>query len=174
MRIALCGGLRSGKDTFANYLSAYGFERLAFGDAMKEQAHLTFPWVPREPKPRDLYIQYGQAMRAIDQEVWINHLNLTMNNHLAVGHDRFVISDVRQRNEFEWCKRNGFILIYIYTDSDIQAERAAALGEDTSLVGNELDMLITPMECDIIVDNVGSLDDYYDTLECLIEHLEIT
>jgi dephospho-CoA kinase len=44
MKIALCGKMRGGKDTIAEYaFLKYGFSRFAFGDGIREVCRLLFP-----------------------------------------------------------------------------------------------------------------------------------
>lgn len=62
--VGLLGKLRSGKDQVAAYLTSnYGYTRFAFGDELKDDFHRTYPDIPREPKPRAGYQEYGQRMR---------------------------------------------------------------------------------------------------------------
>ena len=72
LKIALCGGMRSGKDTVAAYpREHYAFERVAFGDAIREVCAVLFPdQMANGAKPRHLLQGVGQDMRKYDELVW--------------------------------------------------------------------------------------------------------
>src|SRR5690625_553508 len=133
VRIALTGRMRSGKTTVANILSVeYGFHELAFGDALKRHADELFEGSSVYPdeyvdisevrghevdpfrikrKNRRLYQDFGQAIRQLDADVWIRQVEQSLavlENFVSIK--RFVISDLRQPNEYKWARANGFII----------------------------------------------------------------
>lgn len=146
-RIALCGKMRSGKSLIAGHLAdAHGFRRVAFGDALKRFADDIFPHftenietldkefggtrVIGKRKPRALYQTFGQTMREIDPDIWIYHaeksLELYENMRDVPG---VVIDDLRQPNEEEWARDNGFTIIRVNANEDTRLRRARALGD---------------------------------------------
>ncbi|MDR7001585.1 AAA family ATPase [Neobacillus niacini] len=174
VKIALCGKLRSGKDVAAHYLHIkYGFDRIAFGDALKRIAHETFPWVSESSKPRALYQDVGQLMRSIDENVWIRHAERkvagTIDFRVNTGHDRvgIVLTDVRQQNEVDWCWRNGFTLIRVTAQDEVRIARAIEAGDDFN--ENDLEHItesaIDGFAVDYSVSNDGSVGDLQDKID---------
>lgn len=128
LKIALVGKMRSGKDTVADILQEnYSFNRIAFGDKLKEFAHMIFPHVPLDPKPRELYL-FMNIMREFYEDVWVYHLANTYNSIKNNSHG-IVITDVRQQNELDWCKRNGFTVIKVVCDDAVRLNRIKASGD---------------------------------------------
>lgn len=151
---------RVGKDTFANMLDCelqrrgYRVYKIAFARAMKAMTHSMFQWAglmdeyyyevnPEEREevlpilgltPRQIWIRFGNAMRSIDENIWIAHLRLMMDDcrNLTVRDATkpiaFIITDVRFPNEAEAVKHWGGKLVKIMRDfaprSDDPAECA--------------------------------------------------
>ena len=167
-KIALCGKLRSGKSIVGNHLHiSHGFDEVAFGDALKRTVGDVFPWLNGNPnKPRALLQQYGQLMREIDPDVWIRHAERkvkgTIDFRVNTGHDRvdIVITDLRQPNEFEWARDNGFTIIRVTAPDDVRIARAIKAGDNFS--ENDLEHVtesaIDTFDCDYEVVNDGSVD----------------
>lgn len=132
--IALTGGMRSGKDTVYKILSELGYRvhRVAFGDMLKDRFHDTFQDIPWEPKPIQHYIDYGQAMRAIDEDVWVKALRervrYIQRNRLIAPN--IVITDVRQPNEFKYARENGFVIVKVEANPQLRVYRMRELGEE--------------------------------------------
>jgi dephospho-CoA kinase len=137
VKIALTGKMRSGKDTVANHLYIrHSFNRVAFGDALKKNAHATFPWVSEFSKPRALYQQYGQLMRQIEPDVWIKHAERAVKGAIdfraGIGAEKVgvVITDLRQPNEYEWARANGYTIIRVTAPDEDRLFRAKLAGDD--------------------------------------------
>jgi dephospho-CoA kinase len=168
VKIALTGKMRSGKDTVANHLYIkYGFNRVAFGDELKRQAHETFPWIPQSSKPRALFQQFGQLMRVIDPDVWIKHAERAVNGaidfRVNTGAERVgvVITDLRQPNEYEWARANGFTIIRVTAPDEVRIGRAIAAGDDfcENDLEHETEKAIDGFEVDYEIVNDGDIDD---------------
>jgi dephospho-CoA kinase len=168
VKIALSGRLRSGKDTVAHHLYIrHGFDRIAFGTALKRIAHDTFPWVSEFSKPRALYQNVGQLMRQIDNEVWIKHAEQAVKGaidfrvHTGAEKVGVVITDVRQQNEVDWCRANGFTLIRVTAPDEDRIARAIAAGDDFSVhdLSHETELAIDTFECDFDVVNKGTVEE---------------
>lgn len=170
LKIALIGGARTGKDTIAEYLgSKADFKRLAFGDKLKELMYKTFIGLPQEPKPRNVMIEFGQACRKINPNVWIDQLHKTYNMYNSIGYENFVITDVRQPNEIEYCRNNGYLIVKVEASKDAQVERALAGGEVLD-PNNILDTLALQFEdYDFKIENNGSLLDLYKQVDQILE-----
>jgi dephospho-CoA kinase len=168
IKIALTGKLRSGKDTAANHLYIkYGFSTVAFGDALKKNAHATFPWVSEFSKPRALYQQYGQLMRQIEPDVWIKHAEQAVKGAIdfraGIGDEKIgvVLTDVRQQNEVNWCRANGFTIIRVTAPDEDRLFRAKLAGDDFTEADleHETESHIDGFAVDFEIHNDGSVDD---------------
>jgi dephospho-CoA kinase len=176
VKIALTGKMRAGKDELSNHLYIkYGFDRVAFGDALKKNAHATFPWVSEFSKPRALYQQFGQLMRQIDPDVWIKHAEQAVKGaidfRVNTGAEQIgiVLTDVRQENEVAWCRKNGFTLIRVVAPDDVRIGRAIAANDDFSAhdLSHETELAIDSFEVDFTVINEGTIDE----LKCQIDEI---
>lgn len=175
-RIALTGKLRSGKSTVAWHLIGnYDFERVSFGTALKSYAdeifdHLTETITQPCPfggeytvgkrKPRWLYQKFGQLMREIDPDVWIKHAEDTVKMYERYRDTRgIVIDDLRQPNEYEWCRDNGYIIIRINADDGVRVERASVLRDDFDVdnLNHETEQYVDTFDVDYEIYNNGSL-----------------
>ncbi len=139
-KIALTGRMRSGKSEVERYLSfEYGFTTGAFGSMLKYFADKIFTHTPEfqqsspleKRKPRKLYQAFGQACREqVDTDVWLRHLafsyEMAMRDRNTVG---FVVSDLRQPNEYEWLRANGFTVIRVSAPADVRKARAEKAGD---------------------------------------------
>jgi dephospho-CoA kinase len=167
VKIALTGKLRSGKDTAANHIYIrHSFNRVAFGDALKKNAHATFPWVSEFSKPRELYQQFGQLMRQIEPDVWIKHAEravkgaIDANVNIGAGKVGVVITDLRQPNEYEWARENGFTIIRVTAPDEDRLWRAKLAGDDFTEADleHETESHIDGFSVDYTVENNGTID----------------
>jgi dephospho-CoA kinase len=178
VKIALCGRLRSGKDTVANHLYIkYGFNRVAFGDALKKNAHATFPWVSEFSKPRALYQKFGQLMRQIEPDVWIKHAERAVRGaidfNVNTGAEKVgvVITDVRQQNEVDWCRANGFTIIRVTAPDEDRIARAIAVGDDFNEndLQHSTEMAIDGLVVDYEIHNAGTVEELRAEIDCIME-----
>jgi dephospho-CoA kinase len=178
IKIALTGKLRSGKDTVGNHLYIkYGFDRIAFGDALKKNAHATFPWVSEFSKPRALYQQFGQLMREIEPDVWIKHAEQAVKGaidfRVNTGAEQIgiVLTDVRQQNEVDWCRANGFTLIRVTAPDEDRIARAIAANDDFTVLDltHETELAIDTFEVDHEAINDGTVDDLKRKIDEIME-----
>jgi dephospho-CoA kinase len=180
VKIALTGKLRSGKDTVANHLYVrHGFDRIAFGDALKKNAHATFPWVSEFSKPRALYQVYGQLMRQIDPDVWVKHAEQAVKGaidfRVNTGAEKIgvVISDLRQPNEYEWARNNGFTIVKVIAPDEDRIARAKIVGDDFNEVDleHETESHIDGFAVDYEIVNDGSVDDLKRKVDEIVEEI---
>jgi dephospho-CoA kinase len=180
IKIALSGRLRSGKDTCANHLYIkYGFDRVAFGDALKRTVNEVFPWVTGPNKPRALLQQYGQLMRQVDGDVWIKHAERAVKGaidfNVNTGAEKVgvVITDVRQQNEVDWCRANGFTLIRVTAPDEDRIARAKIAGDDFNEADleHETESHIDSFDCDYEIVNAGSLDDLKAQIDAILAQI---
>jgi dephospho-CoA kinase len=168
IKIALTGKMRSGKDLCGNHLYInHGFDRVAFGDALKKNAHATFPWVSEFSKPRALYQSYGQLMRQIDENVWVKHAEQAVQGaidfrvSLGAEHIGIVLTDVRQENEVAWCRANGFTLVRVTAPDEDRIARAKIAGDDFNEADleHETESHIDGFAVNAEIINDGTIDD---------------
>jgi dephospho-CoA kinase len=178
VKIALTGKMRSGKDTVAHHLYIrHGFDRVAFGTALKKNAHATFPWVSEFSKPRALYQAYGQLMREIDGEVWIKHAERAVKGaidfRVNTGADKVgvVITDLRQPNEYVWARANGYTVIRVTAPDEDRIKRAIAAGDDFTVhdLTHETELAIDGFAVDYDIHNDGSVDDLKAQIDTILE-----
>jgi dephospho-CoA kinase len=168
VKIALTGKLRAGKDELAHHLYIrHGFDRVAFGDALKKNAHATFPWVSEFSKPRALYQSYGQLMRQIDPDVWIKHAERAVKGaidfRVNTGAEQIgvVITDLRQPNEYEWARNNGYTIIRVTAPDEDRIARAKIAGDDfiEADLEHETESHIDGFAVNAEIINDGTIDD---------------
>jgi dephospho-CoA kinase len=168
VKIAFTAKLRAGKDTAAHHLHIkYGFDKVAFGDALKRNVNEAFPWVYGPNKPRALLQQYGQLMREIDPQIWVKHVerkvNGTIDFRVSTGAERIgiIISDLRQQNEYDWCRQNGYTIIRVTAPDEDRLWRAKLAGDDFNEADleHETESHIDGFAVDYEIHNDGSVDD---------------
>lgn len=158
MRVALIGKMRSGKSTIADLLvENLDYTKLSFGTRLKQFAHEVFD-VEEGVKPRKLYQDFGQYCRKIDNDVWVKWVERDMGDKQNV-----VIDDLRQPNEYEWAKKNGFILFHVRCSDGVRLMRMKDKGEDVSpgLLNHETERYIDGYTYDYVLNGeVSPLESY--------------
>lgn len=146
VKIAITGKMRSGKDTVAraiaeelNKMGIYPHS-YAFGDSLKRYASELYPEeFQNNNKPRELYQWFGQTLRQRNPNIWINQTAKAINhtndmtkltNRTHVAH---IVTDLRQPNEYQWCKDNGFVIIKIDCHDEVRLQRINGLGDNYKL-----------------------------------------
>jgi hypothetical protein len=184
IKLALCGRLRSGKDTAARYLTLfYDFQQFAFADPLKRYLHEIFPHVPREPKPRALYQAFGQKLREVDPDVWINLTMHKIDEYLRQHacdcsplKPRVVVTDCRQQNEYDRLRAAGFKFIRINADDELRIRRALEAGDDFTVhdLAHETELLVDSFDVDYEVDNNGTTSELYEQIDAIMNELGVT
>lgn len=138
IKIAFIGRQRSGKTTGAEALHHHflkeGWEgihvhRTSFGKAMKRHfEHFTGEKFDKK-EHRKMIQLFGQLHRHYDENIWVRFVENEMQAIEMNGYSHFIIDDVRQANEVEFCKKNGFILIYVDVPLTDLQKRCEELGE---------------------------------------------
>jgi dephospho-CoA kinase len=168
MRVAFCGLARSGKDTAVQHLvSRYHFMRLAFGDKLKEYAEGVF-LVEEGKKPRELYQWFGQKMRERDPDIWVKHVEKKMDMYPNFN---FCISDLRQPNEYDWCREQGFVIVRINANTGHRLHRMA--NDDFKLedLTHETESHVSNFVVDYDLFNDGTKQDLFKQVDTIIENL---
>jgi hypothetical protein len=184
IKLALCGRLRSGKDTAAQYLTLfYDFQQFAFADPLKRYLHEIFPHVPREPKPRALYQAFGQKLREIDPDVWVNLTMHKIDEYLrqyacdcSPLKPRVVVTDCRQQNEYDRLRAEGFVFIRINADDELRIRRALEAGDDFTEedLRHETELLVDSFDVDYEVYNNGTTSELYAQIDEIMRELGVT
>ena len=184
IKIALTGKMRSGKSTVAEILWLdYDLARRSFGGALKYYADKMFEGSAAYPieieeygepcpfdgkrdtrvkKPRKLYQDFGQAMRQLDEDIWIRHVEQAIEADKLFPHYKgVVIDDLRQPNEYEWAKANGFTIIRVNADEGDRIQRAERAGDSFSAddLAHDTEQHVDGFSVDYTIVNDGSLSD---------------
>ncbi|MGM0846871.1 MAG: AAA family ATPase [Bacillota bacterium] len=172
MKIALMGKIRSGKDTIGKYLlDNYGMTRFAFGDPLKQYAKEMFPqrFTPGR-KPRVTLQVFGQKMREIDPDVWVRH---TMNSIEAAGNVSPLITDCRQKNEYDRLKREGFTMIRVNADDGVRIRRMLDNCDDFNIhdLTHETELGIDQFKPDYEIYNDGELEYTHQQIEEIVRDI---
>ena len=137
--IALFAEMRSGKDTVYEILEELGFPvyRLAFGDCMKGMFHTANPHIPPVPKPISAYQIFGQHERKKNPNIFVSCTmsKLWFEKQLDKSNEKhrtYVVTDVRQPNEFTAVKKAGFKVVKVFAAKEVRIARMIANGETVS------------------------------------------
>src|SRR5699024_1840744 len=150
IKIAITGKMRAGKDTVYSILKeelelalnkvinftggVFITNQHTFGGQLKYFAELLFPeHFVAGGKPRQLFQEFGQAMRQIDEDVWVKKADQAIQNQLKSTHADVHISyitDLRQPNEYEYCKKNGFFILRVNATDEVRLARMMADGDN--------------------------------------------
>lgn len=158
MKIAVYGKMRSGKTEVCNILKdilkdvAY----FDFGDSLKECVRIMYPESIKKPKDRKLLIGVGQHMRKFDEDIWVNALKNKIENTLA---QQIIVTGVRQKNEYEMLKKQGFIFLKVVSTDRERIKRCKKEGDnfDLSCIENETEKVLDTFEYSYKIDNIGDL-----------------
>lgn len=176
LKIAVTGEIRSGKDSFSEYIMAttVGTEKLYFADGIEEVIHLCFPEAFDNGKPRKLYQDIGTFMRSIDPDVWVKYTERIYKLLTEFGTTSFVATDLRQPNEYEWLKANGFTVVKVETEFEIRKARAEASGDVFDLASFEhpVEQSIRTLPYDYLVTNNTTIEDLYEQADFILQELK--
>jgi dephospho-CoA kinase len=171
IKIGLVGGAGAGKDTLAEYLFVnYKFARFAFADRMKYYYGLAQGWrgdyteiinKVNANKDREGLISYGQAYReSYGADVWIVDLFRHINMFFDLFREDYygiVITDIRQQNELNALRFNGFTIVKVIAPVDVRIERLRERGDkfDPSFLKHHTETFAYTVEADYFVENGG-------------------
>ncbi|ANY29224.1 putative deoxynucleoside monophosphate kinase [Bacillus phage PK16] len=183
VKIAIAGEFRSGKSTVADYLDKkYGMAQFAFADELKCDFHKEYPDIPMVPKPRKGYQLYGQLKRYVHgEDYWINKCfdKIETIRQAAIGYNiltdieaKFnpVITDLRQHNELERCREEGYHIIKIIAPEKVRTQRAVEAGDSFTHeeMNHETETYVRDMNADYTIVNKGSLEQLYDAVDVVM------
>ena len=130
MKIGICGKMASGKTTLASHLEkGLNFEIISMAGEVKRVGRELFGMTKKD---RPLLQQIGMKMREIRASVWLDAVISKSENYLQV-----VCDDIRFINEAKTLKDNGWMLIKLDIDDDLQKSRLQdTYGDDWELHWN--------------------------------------
>lgn len=176
IKLALTAKMRAGKSVLSGYANLmYGFHPFAFGDALKAHFHRLFPHIPTEPKPRALYQSYGQFCRGIEPNVWVDATmrDIAAFNKRESGRN-ILVEDVRQPNEFDRLKAEGFVIIRINSPDELRRQRMVDAGDtftDADLA-HDTESHVDSFSADYEIWNSGTINDMTAQFDVIIRELE--
>lgn len=115
--IGLTGKGGSGKDTVADYLEEkYNFKKISFGELLYKIAYL----LGMKEKDRQFLIDLGDALRGMDQDVFIRPVVEEILSNTSIN---YVITDVRQPNEYKALLDLGAEIFEVYAPLNVRLNR---------------------------------------------------
>ncbi len=173
LRIGMIGKMRSGKDTAAAHLiDTKKFGQFAFGTGIKRVVQTIYPNLDTRLKPRKVYQDVGQKLREIDPMIWINLLELdvkrwTRSKVIFDETPNIVITDIRQMNEVEYLKAQGYVFIKVECDEAIRLQRIEDSGDDFTEedLNHETEVSIDTLPYDYLVTNNGTVEELIQQIE---------
>ncbi len=175
MKIALVGKMRSGKDSVAKFfIDNANAKQIAFGDEIKKVAREYFPEIVAKGKPRKLYQVIGQIFRSFDPDIWVKGLDKNMRIAYVKGARNFVVTDVRQLNEYEYLKREGFTVIKVEADDELRKERIAKSGDtfEPADFYHETETTVNDIPYDYLITNNTTLEDLNEQIQFIYDELK--
>jgi len=171
LKVALCGKLRSGKDSVGRLFVASGFHRFAFGDKIKEVITVLFPGETLHSKRRRVMQGVGQSLRHYDADIWVNTV---LREIEAQGCSRadIIITDLRQPNEYRQMKADGYIFVRVAASEEIRIQRAIDKGDDFNIddMHHETESHVEGFMVDYTISNDGTPEELErQTMELLHE-----
>lgn len=177
LKIALCGCMRSGKDSVGAYLiSEYGFKRYALGDGIVQITKELFPQEYESGiKPRKLLQEFGQyCVTQIDSEVWVRHMFTRMERDgINLDEDNIVITDMRQPHEYDALVERGFTIVRINVSQETQHNRMKELGEpiEDRALQHITERFTDEFEVDFELNNDSDLETLHSQVKYLIRYV---
>ncbi|SEI92760.1 Dephospho-CoA kinase [Alkalibacterium gilvum] len=176
VKIGLVGGIRSGKDTVANYLQELiathytndSTLTLGFSDGITQILEDYLPGVFNDGKPREVYQAIGQTFRRFNPDVWIEQALETIEvNEMLYPNSHYIMRDVRQPNEAEALRSLGFTIVKVVADKDVRIQRATDSHDNYTLedFNHGTELSIDQIVPDIVINNDSTLEELYDTVE---------
>lgn len=172
--IGLTGTIGVGKSTVANILKNYGYSEHAFADKLKQVVAIIFDLtndvnlaidIVNNNKTNKIYQNYtaaqmlqmvGQGLRdKVDDNIWVNSLFKSYKG------DKWVISDIRYKNEYLALKQAGGILIKI--------EGNGRHPMDGRNMQHQSEIEMVDIKADYIITNFGTIDDLVRQIEVIIK-----
>ncbi|PFZ38011.1 hypothetical protein COL77_26010 [Bacillus wiedmannii] len=180
-KIAITGKARSGKTELSHYAwMLYGFKEFDFSAVLKDEFHRLFPHIPRDPKPRAYYQKFGQWLREINPDIWVKVTMGKVHEYCfedalnKVNHKpKVLVNGVRQPNEYQRLKEEGFVIIRVNASDDLRIGRARNAGDvfTEADLGHETESHIDTFEVDYEINNDWNLVQLYDQFDVIMRDI---
>ena len=179
--IGLCGYMRSGKDTIADYLiEKYGYKRLGFAQALKEEVARGVGCTPAELNEEPLRSQVRPVLqiwgtefrRAQDPNYWTNQASEKIDAQF--DDVPLVFNDVRFHNEIAMLRSRGFVIIKVDMPGADVLAYAHTQGIDPKVTLARLEHASErewqEADFDVVIPSVrGNLQGLYDAITRVVE-----
>ncbi|EOO67464.1 hypothetical protein IKE_02591 [Bacillus cereus VD196] len=182
-KIAITGKARSGKTELSHYAwMLYGFKEFDFSAVLKDEFHRLFPHIPRDPKPRAYYQKFGQWLREIDPNIWVKMTMAKVHEYCfedalnKVNHKpKVLVNGVRQPNEYQRLKDEGFTFIRVNTSDDLRIDRAKSEGDvfAEADLAHETESHIDTFEVDYEINNNDELIQLYGQFDKIMKDIGV-
>ncbi|MFD9628636.1 nucleoside/nucleotide kinase family protein [Peribacillus muralis] len=175
IKLAVTGEIRSGKNAFCDYIQSMvpNMEQLYFAKGIEEIIRKYFPEAYEgNEKPRKYFQDIGQMLRTVNPEVWVNQVAEQYNWSSS---ESFICTDLRQPNEYEWLKSEGFTVVKIEADADIRITRMALAGDSFTpeSLNHPVEQQIRNLPWDWRVINNGTLEQLHEQADIILQQLRI-
>lgn len=179
IKIAFIGRQRSGKTTGAEALKLHflkdGWEGThvtvtSFGKVMKQMFESFVGEKFDKKQHRKMIQMFGQLHRHYDKDIWVRHVSKEMEVCERLQYSHFIIDDVRQANEVQFCKDNGFILVYVDVPLVELENRCMGLGEEFTPSHSTEMVEQFYMDADLRITNGNNVELFEETLiDCITQ-----
>ncbi|HDR7641319.1 hypothetical protein [Bacillus wiedmannii] len=182
-KIAITGKARSGKSELSHYAwMLYGFKEFDFSAVLKDEFHRLFPHIPRDPKPRAYYQKFGQWLREIDSAIWVKMTMAKVHEYCfedslnKVNHKpKVLVNGVRQPNEYQRLREEGFVIIRVNASDDLCIDRAKEAGDvfTEADLEHDTESHIDTFEVDYEINNVGTIGEMYEQFDAIMRDIGV-
>lgn len=171
--IALFGKMRSGKNAVAEVMAKeQGYSIWALSDGITDIISKYFPEAYYTmQKPRKHYTHIGQSLRALNEDVWVNHTLRKIEKNSLEG---VVIADCRQLNEEALLRDNGFLIVKVEADLNSRLERCRAKQDAFELADlqHETEQAVDCIIPDVTIVNYGTMEELEQKVKKFLEDLD--
>jgi hypothetical protein len=156
-RVAFVGAFGSGKTHMADYLcDNNNYTKFSFATGLKIVARDYYGVSVGGPKPRELYQKLGDAMRSVNKDVFAMKTLREIENFQAGRRDwepikPVVVDDLRYKNEAEFLKKSGFIIIRILPRDSLEPSELRNHSSETEMAEIEPDYEIVSGDYDGLI-----------------------
>lgn len=174
-KVALTGKLRSGKDSAAFEFLKHGYHgyKLSMGITEIIQTYFSDE-LNSDKKLRNHYTTIGQSLRQLDDLVWVKRTwNEIERDHLLTNCENVIITDLRQKNEEEFLRNKGFVIVKVECADQLRIERSLSIDKDFDLnqLVHETELSVDEITADYVIKNEGTLKDLKNEVLNLIDSL---
>jgi dephospho-CoA kinase len=189
MNLAICGLMKAGKDTAADYIlgcGKYGPGFITkFADPIYNLQAMIYKemglTLPPDGKDRNLLQLLGTEWgRQRDPNIWVNKWEKNLKEVLEgptsctyAARQNVIVTDMRFPNELKALQKLGFRIIYVWADEEIRLARGAK-----SIPNHESERMMTQWEGEYLVneklpdaeviENCGSLEEFHTRIDTLL------